>query len=388
VGRHFGVHKLWMHQLEIDVALPRSEKKSGLGHCAFDITTDPNLSPQRATLRRYFTINAMMFNPLTGELLDFHAGEIDLKNKTLRHISPAFSEDPLRPLRAMQFAARFRLKLEQETALLCADLLKEAGTLSSERIWQEWRKWSHAAFPSFGLQALNDSGWLQLYPELLAMRGCPQNPRWHPEGDVWTHTLLVCDQAALIASHNDLDNQNREQLLFSALCHDFGKPACTSLAKSGEIISPGHSEAGIVPSGQFLQAIGAPGRLLEQVQPLVREHITHLHSEPTPRATRRLAHRLEPANIELWEMLVAADASGRSPAPASRPALNWLQQAHKQQHHQQKPIAILTGKMLLTLGASPGPNMGDILDRAYHAQLDGDISDEKSAIAWYQKNKH
>ncbi|MDQ6992017.1 MAG: tRNA nucleotidyltransferase, partial [Mariprofundus sp.] len=189
VGRHFGVFKLWLDTLEIDVALPRSEVTSGNGHREFDISIDPALPPEKASLRRDFSINAIMFDPLNHQVMDFHSGIKDIENQLLRHVSNAFNEDPLRPLRAMQFAARFRLTLDQRTAELCKTMLSEANTLSIERIWGEWQKWSHAAFPSYGLQALKDSGWLELYPELQALIGCPQAPRWHPEGDVWTHTL-------------------------------------------------------------------------------------------------------------------------------------------------------------------------------------------------------
>jgi len=386
VGRHFGVFKLWLDQLEIDVALPRAEAKAGVGHRGFDISIDPNLAPEKASLRRDFTINAMMFDPLKDQLMDFHDGIKDIENKILRHVSHAFHEDPLRPLRAMQFAARFCLKLDRETAELCENMLGEVATLSTERIWGEWQKWSHAAHPSYGLQALSDSGWLNLYPELQAMNDCPQPPRWHPEGDVWNHTMQVCDQAARIASRNNLDDTTTEYLLFAALCHDFGKPACTVQDKSGGICSPGHSEAGLAPAKRFLRSIGAPARLFTFIRPLVLDHITHLHGEPTPRAVRRLSHRLEPTNIELWEMLVEADASGRSPAPPCRPALAWLQQACESNHHHSSPAAIVNGKMLLGLDVHPGPAMGALIRVAYLAQLDGAFEDASSALIWLQSH--
>ncbi len=383
VGRHFGVFKLWLDQLEIDVAMPRSESKSGSGHRGFDIAIDPNLPPEKASLRRDFTINALMFDPLNNQIIDFHDGIKDIENRVLRHISNAFREDPLRPLRAMQFAARFRLNLHPDTAALCNSMFAEAETLSTERIWGEWQKWSHAAFPSYGLQALRVSGWLQRYPQFQALIDCPQPPRWHPEGDVWNHTLQVCDQAARIAAKNGLDDHTTEYLLFSSLCHDLGKPACTAPDESGNITSPGHSEAGIAPTKQFMRNIGAPDRLLQYIRPLILDHITHLHGEPTPRAVRRLAHRLEPTNIELWEMLVEADASGRAPAPPSRPAFSWLKQATVLNHHQAAPKPIITGKLLLKLGiAEPGPEMGDILKKAYAAQLEGAFDNSQSAITW------
>ncbi|PJA34430.1 MAG: tRNA nucleotidyltransferase [Zetaproteobacteria bacterium CG_4_9_14_3_um_filter_53_7] len=383
VGKQFGVFKLWVDGLEIDVALPRTEQKTAQGHRGFLVNSEPYLSPEAAASRRDFTINAMMLNPLTGQILDFHNGKKDLSNKTLRHISHAFNEDPLRPLRAMQFASRFGLSLHQDTAALCHGLIGEASTLPRERVWAEWKKWSQGPYPSYGLQLLMDSGWITLYPELQALVGCPQDPHWHPEGDVWTHTLQCCDQAAAIASRNELQPLLRQRLVFATLCHDFGKPSVTATGQHGRIISPGHSEAGMMLANSFLSAIGAPASLSDHIGPLVREHITHLHSDPSDRAVRRLAHRLEPANIELWEMLVEADASGRAPAQPSRPALEWLKRATLLQHHQNQPRPILTGKLLIALGKDPGPTMGLILKAAYEAQLDGYIQDETSAVSWY-----
>lgn len=385
VGKQFGVQKLWLDGLEIDVALPRTEKKTGSGHCGFSVQCDPALTPEKATLRRDFTINAMMFDPLNETLLDFHHGQQDLQQGILRHVSSAFAEDPLRPLRAMQFAARFRLTLHRKTAALCRSLISEADKLPVSRIWSEWRKWALAGSPSFGLKALKDSGWIECYPALQSLIGCEQDSRWHPEGDVWCHTLQVCDRAADICDRNsDDDGLLRTTLLFASLCHDLGKPATSRVNEHGRISSPGHAEAGVAISKLFLQHIGAPAKYRDLVLPLVKEHITHLHGEPTRRAVRRLADRLEPASITIWEHLVEADASGRHPAPPSRPAEAWLKIAEELQHQHNRPKPILSGKMLIELGHDPGPGMGGVLDAAYQAQLDGVIVDTASAVAWYR----
>ncbi|NWF39454.1 CCA tRNA nucleotidyltransferase [Mariprofundus sp. NF] len=383
VGKQFGIQKLWMGDLEIDVALPRTEKKTTAGHCGFSIQTDPHLSPEKATLRRDFTINAMMFDPLTESLLDFHGGQKDLNDRILRHVSSAFGEDPLRPLRAMQFASRFQLNIDPETALLCHSLLGEADKLPEARIWNEWKKWALSSYPSYGLKLLADCGWLSCYPELEPMVTCDQEPYWHPEGTVWKHTLQVCDQAALISSRESLTDDKRMLLVLSSLCHDVGKPKSSFINDKGRICSPGHAEVGVGISGLFLKRITAPGKLIDLILPLVKEHITHLHGEPTARAVRRLADRLVPANIELWEMLVEADASGRYPAPPSRPALGWLKLAQELKHQHNRPEPMLTGKMLLELGEKAGPGMGEILSKAYQAQLDGTIFDQPSAMQWY-----
>lgn len=174
--------------------------------------------------------------------------------------------------------------------------------------------------------------------------------------------------------------------MFAALCHDLGKPACTVADAHGALRSPGHSEAGIEPSEHFMRQIGAPGYVVRHALPLVREHLVHMHGRPTDRAVRRLANRLEPASIELWEMLVEADASGRAPLPASRPALAWLERARELKHHRGRPEPLLTGKILIRLGLEPGPRMGRLLQQAYIAQLDGRFDDQESAIAWFKQH--
>jgi len=382
VGRHFGVIKLWLEGHVIDIALPRTERKTAAGHRGFEVHPDPHLDPESACRRRDFTINAMMCDPLNGDFLDPTCGRADLTAGILRHVSPAFAEDPLRPLRAMQFAARFALRLEDATASLCENMLPEAASLPTSRIWGEWQKWAQAATPSYGLLALEKSRWLTLYPELAALIGCPQSPRWHPEGDVWPHTLQVVDQAARIATSRKLSARQREYLLFASLCHDLGKPAVTATDSLGNIVSPGHSEHGIHCTESFLRRIGAPNRIMENIRPLVREHMCHVHSEPTPRAIRRLAHRLSPQSIAMWEMLVEADASGRAPASPSRPAYPWLQYAEEMQHQHAKPQPLANGSMLMELGMLPGPEMGEFLALAYEAQLDGKFTDTEGARRW------
>jgi tRNA nucleotidyltransferase (CCA-adding enzyme) len=385
VGKRFGVTKLWFDGHEIDIALPRTEKKTDAGHRGFDVTPDPGISPETASLRRDFTINAMMYDPIENRLLDFHNGRVDLAQRILRHVSPAFAEDPLRVLRGMQFAARFKLILDPETTELCRSLLSEAETLPISRIWCEWQKWSCSDHPSYGLRTLRESGWIKLYPELEALIDCPQDPAWHPEGDVWGHTCQVVDQAARITTRYQWNSEIRELMLFSALCHDLGKPPCTFRDEKGTIRSPGHSKEGKVHTSSLLKRIGAPKKIEQFTLPLVQEHITHLHGEPTPKAIRHLAARLDPASIEVWEALIEADASGRAPSPASRPAEAWLKQAELMAYEQQKPSPIVTGKLLQSLGVQPGKMMGKIIDAAYKAQLDGIFDDYEQGTQWCEQ---
>ncbi len=385
VGKQFGVYKLWLKGIEIDIALPRKEIKTGEGHTAFDVVCDSELAPEQAVLRRDFTINAMMFDPLTDKLLDFHDGQKHLQAKRLKHVSPAFVEDPLRPLRAMQFAARLGLTLDAQTADMCKQLLSEAASLPAARIWQEWLKWSKAEHPSLGLQALKAMGWDAFYPELLALQGCPQDKHWHPEGDVWTHTMLVVDEARKLCDIRRLDERESMVLMFAALCHDLGKPLSTRTDNQGKISSPNHGAAGVKLGISFLQRIGAPRWLISHIKPLVAEHVAHFSGKATPRAVKRLAKRLEPSHIRMWEMLTEADANGRNPAPPSRPALAWLELAQEAGISEEKQTPIVTGKLLLSWGAEPSPAMGNLLMDAYEAQMDGLFTDEASAKQWYEK---
>ena len=385
VGKQFGVCKLWLKGLEIDVALPRKEIKTGQGHQDFDVDCDPSLAPEQAMLRRDFTINAMMYNPLTQVLRDVHQGQIDLANRVLRHVSSAFVEDPLRPFRAMQFAARFGMCVAQETAELCQQMIVEADTISVERVWQEWVKWSWSKKPSMGLKALKCMGWDVLYPELVALQNCPQDAYWHPEGDVWTHTCLVVDEAARLAKERQLNEKDRMILLFAALCHDLGKPQTTLINKDGKICSPNHGKEGVQPSLIFLKHIGAPKWLKQAVEPLVCEHVAHFSGEATPRAVRRLAQRLEPVNIFLWEILTEADACGRTPLPPSRPALAWLECAQHSSVVLSRAKPLITGQALLDWGMKASPRVGKVLTEAYEAQMDGKFDDYSSAYNWFQK---
>ncbi|MEP7190086.1 MAG: HD domain-containing protein, partial [Roseiflexaceae bacterium] len=320
VGRSFGILKLRTPTgHELDISLPRRESKVGAGHRGFLATPDPTMTPREAAARRDFTWNALAVTP-EGELLDFFGGAADLRAGIIRHTTAAFAEDPLRVLRAMQFAARFDMRLAPQTAALCRTLLPEAATLATERIWGEWQKWALKGHkPAAGLRVLAETGWLTLYPELAALTDCPQDPLWHPEGGVWLHTLYVCDAAAVIAEREQLADDQRAILLFAALCHDLGKPATTAIGADGRIRSPGHALAGLELAEALLRRLGCPRALVAQAGPLVREHMAHIGMQVSDRTVRRLALRLTPATIAQWGWLVEADHSGRPPLPASTP---------------------------------------------------------------------
>lgn len=382
VGRSFGVLKLHLDGYDVDVALPVRRHPAAVDEPGALPEYDPSLTPREALARRDFTINALALTP-SGDLIDYFGGRADLEARLLRHTSEAFGDDPLRVLRAMQFAARFDLRLATETAALCRTLLPASAGLPLDRIWREWHKWTTLGIhPSAGLRALDESGWLALYPELAALQGCPQHPRFHPEGDVWTHTLYVCDAAAQIAERDALDAHDRTVLLFAALCHDLGKPHTTVIDEHGIPRSPGHAAAGVPLTQAFLGRIGAPRRIEHLVTPLVREHLAHLRTPATPRVVRRLAHRLTPATLVQWERLVEADASGRPPMPPERPAAAFLAIAQAEGADRSRPAPLVRGRNLIAAGVAPGPQLGEMLRRAYEAQLDGKFSTVEEGVAW------
>ncbi len=226
VGKSFGVVKLEGH----DFSVPRRDSKTGAHHRDFETTFDPAITPKEAASRRDFTINAMAFDPVSGELLDFFGGREDLQNRVLRATSDAFSEDPLRVLRGMQFACRFDLKLDPATARMARAISDQYSTIATERVAEEFNKWARKSTrPGLIGPYLFQSGWLSHFPEIERLRGVPQDPEWHPEGDVFVHTMHVLNAAARVAERERVEGDDRAVLMFAALTHDFAKADVTAL---------------------------------------------------------------------------------------------------------------------------------------------------------------
>jgi len=290
-------------------------------------------------------------------------------------------------LRAMQFAARFGFELESQTVELCRRVLPEFGTLSAERVWGEWYKWAaKSMFPSKGLRVLEKTGWITCFPELAALVGTPQHPVSHPESDVFAHTCLVCDEAKTIADEMQLGEQERTILLFAALCHDFGKPAAATKNQRDEWPTPNYAAEGVTLAKAFLSRMLAPHWLLEQVKPLISEHLAYLmvppDEIPQDQYVRRLADRLMPSNIRIWAALCRADLRGCGFEKPSNRIDSWETVAEKLRVRKSRPKPILQGRDLIALGMEPGPDMGRLLHQAYDAQLDGLFSDHDSAMQW------
>ena len=385
-GKSFGVFKL--HGVPVDIALPRRESKRGSGHRGFFVEGDPKMSIRDAAARRDFTVNSMYFDPLTGELIDPFGGNADLARRVLRHTSAAFPEDPLRVLRAMQFAARFRFDVAPETVELCSKIGPEG--LSAERIFEEWSKLiTRGEEPSRGLNFLRACGWLKYFPELAALVGVKQDSLWHPEGDVWNHTLAALDTFARerVAVNDDFENL---VVGFAVLCHDFGKPATTRfLKKDNRWHAYGHDAAGVAPARKFLERMTNFRELIDGVLPLVLCHMQPIaiwRAKAGDAAVRRLAKRV--GRIDRLLRVCSADAMGKATEKNAdlRAAAAWLsERAEALRVSDAAPKPLVLGRHLLALGVPAGPRFKPLLDACYEAQLDGAFSDEAGGIAFLKK---
>lgn len=396
VGRSFGVIKVRSAATgeEYDFSLPRRESKTGAGHRGFAVEPDPSLSDAEAAARRDFTVNAISLDPFTGEVIDPHGGRRDLAARVLRHTSAAFVEDPLRVLRAFQLAARFDFTLAPETAALCRAIAPTFAELPLERVWGEWDKWAAKALkPSRGLAVLEETGWLQHFPEVAALRGTPQDPDWHPEGDVFTHTQHCLDALVALAEWKASPAQRRRVLMIAVLAHDFGKPSTTAyVEKRGRMrwTSPGHEAAGGPIARAFLRRLGAPLEYDDPVCALVVHHLAHHHGsgEFTDSSVRRLARKLAPATIDDLAAVMRADANGRPPLSSDESHARieeLLAKAHALAVTDAAPKPIMLGRHLIELGLKPGPAFKPVIDAAFEAQLDGAFADAAGGVAWVKQ---
>ena len=389
VGEAFTVYKLsGLPEVEgaIDVSLPRRDSKVGPGHRGIAVAGDGSLSIEEAARRRDFTLNAMSFDAATGELVDPFAGQADLEARLLRAVdAETFGDDPLRALRAVQFAARFDLSVEPATARLCASMpLQE---LPAERIFGEIEKLLlKSPRPSIGLALLREWGMLPVVaPELIALAETPQDPEWHPEGDVWIHTLLAMDRAAEEIAGAGLDPARSLTVMLATLCHDLGKPPTTKF-EEGRWRSRGHEEAGVPPSESLLDRWNVHTlhgyAVRAQVLGLVANHLKpgQLYDDRarvSDGAIRRLARKCEP---RLLYHVARADCLGRT-GEFPPVAMSWfLEKVQQLDVAEKPPEPLLRGRDLLALGLSPGPEVGRLVKAVYERQLDGAVTTHEQAV--------
>ena len=385
VGEAFTVYKIG----DIDVSIPRRDSKTGKGHRGFTVTGDPTMTEEEACRRRDFTINAMLCDPLSGEVVDPHGGLEDLRAKRLRAVDPStFVEDSLRVLRGMQFAARFEFDLEPATVALCRGI--PLDDLPGERIWGEFEKLLlRARRPSIGLRAGLEMGVMdKLFPEFKALVGCPQEPAWHPEGDVWVHTLQAVDLAAGYIA--DLPVPKKVVVMLGTLCHDLGKPPTTSVI-DGRIRSLDHEAQGLPPTTRVLDRLNVHTMdgydVRKQILAIVDNHLkpgllSRERDKVGDSAFRRLALKCE---LDLLYRVAKADSLGRRAPGAKEPdsdAQEWfLERARSLSVEREGPKPLLLGRHLLEMGLAPGPRVGEITKAVYERQLDGAVRTLEDALA-------
>src|SRR5215831_3954597 len=401
VGRKFGVIKFWDESgNEVDISIPRRESKTGVGHKEFSTSFDPDMTAREAAARRDFTVNALAWDPLTEELHDYFGGMRDLDRGVLRATSPAFSEDPLRVLRGMQFSARFGMRLEPQTAELCRSLRSEYCHLARERVAEEWMKLAvKGKQPGRLWSYLGEAGWIELYPPLARLVGVPQDLEWHPEGSVDVHTAHVLDAIACIADREGAAGDDRAVLVFAALTHDLGKSfvkdgGTTEMReKAGRLrwTAHGHDEAGGPMARDFLEALGLKASVIDRVVPLVENHLQHVHLAAgkgiTSVAVRQLADRLAPATVRELALLIEADQSGRPPLLGGMPehAQQMLELAKEQDIADGPPPRLVQGRDVLPYFAGrPGPHIGRAVNAAYAAFLKGTFTSQQEAAIWLE----
>lgn len=383
-GASFGV--LGLAHSNLDIAMPRTESRTGARHVDFDVSVDPHLPPERACRRRDFTVNAMMMDVLTGEILDFYGGREDLRGNVIRCVAAdTFVEDALRVFRAAQFAARLNAEIEPETLRLCASM--DVAAISCERVFAEIEKaLLKADRPSVCFRRLREMDHLrEFFPELERMIGVEQNPKFHPEGDVFEHTMLVLDESAKLRGRSEWPLG----FMFSALWHDVGKCVATEVQADGRITAYGHEVKGLELCETALRRITNHEKLIAYVK-----NMSELHMRPNmlcgsnskKKKTRQLFDMsLCPNDLIL---LSRADASGKLDEPYDEAAETWLRD-RLEDYEKRMCQPMVTGADLISAGLKPGAYFADLLGRARQLHFSGIDRKQalKAVLAEYAQNE-
>ncbi len=376
VGKAYGVLRL--HNLDIDWSVPRKE---GAGRKP-KVTVNPFLSMKDAFRRRDLTINALGIDLVTFELIDPFGGLKDLKKGTLRACDEKrFLEDPLRFFRVMQFIGRLEMTPDKTLNDVCKKM--SVKKVSVERIDQEFSKlFLKSKKPSLAFVWLKKIGRLKdIFPELYALIRVPQNPAWHPEGDVFEHTMQTIDAAAQLQYEND---HEKLLIMYAALCHDLGKAKVTE-EKEGRLVSRGHAQVGMALEKKFLKRITRNKDLVASVCKLVNHHMMPgqlVASKAKPPVYKRLARKLAPLTLQNLADVALADKRGRNPkkgAPLRKSFKDidtFLRRAREAQVLSSVEKPILLGRDVLDV-IQPGPAMGRLLQKAYEIQIEDGIKDKK-----------
>ena len=365
MGASFGIFGLKGYG--IDIAMPRTEKATGRGHKDFEVFVDPFIGPKKAAERRDFTMNALMQDVLTGEILDYFGGIKDLRDGIIRHVNDeSFAEDPLRVLRAAQFAARFNFEIADETARLCSGM--GLSSLSRERIMGELEKaLLKAEKPSVFFEELRKMNQLSYwFPELEALIAVPQDPKHHPEGDVWNHTMLTLDCAAKLREAA----VNKTGYMISALCHDFGKAVATEFVNGG-IHAYMHEYKGLELIRNFVGRLSKENALMKYVLNMAELHMrpnmmVHQHSSD------KAFMRMFDSSVEPDDLLLLAEADYHgSKGLGNYDEIKSVLKEKLEIYRELMAKPYVQGADLVAAGMSPGPEFREALDYAHKLRLAG-----------------
>ncbi len=373
IGESFGIYSL--KGLCLDIALPRREKAVGKGHKDFDVEVDPFIGTLAAARRRDFTVNALMRDILTGEVVDHFEGKADLEAKVLRAVDEqTFREDPLRVYRGAQFAARFGFEIEPATIDLFGKMPLEE--LARERIEAELKKaLLGAKKPSIFFEVLKKSGKLKPhFAELYELISLKQDPVYHAEGDVWTHTMLTLDAAAEYAQSTD----NPFGFMLAALTHDMGK-AVTTEEVDGRIHAYAHEEKGLPIIEGFLKKITGEKKLTEYVL-----NLAELHMKPGVMAAAgssiKSTNRLFDSAVDPEALILLGECDSKSSICKNGDNYDkqfLCERLETYKEYMAKPYVM--GRDLIEAGLSPSEDFSEILSFAHKLRLAG--IDKKTALA-------
>lgn len=364
-GKSFGV--IQIHGLDVDWSIPRKETKTGDGHKDFDIEYDPYIGIEGASRRRDFCMNAIMQDVLTGEVYDPFEGVDDIRQGIIRHIDDkTFVEDPLRVLRAAQFASRFGFNIDPITLSLCKNI--NINTLPKERIFEEVKKaLLKSEHPSIFFEYLKTMKHLEeFFPELADLIDCKQNSKFHREGDVWTHTMMTIDFAAKLKEKVD----NPLAFMLSALFHDIGKPITISVDDKGEIHNLEHGSKGVPVAIKAISRLTDEKKLIKYVTEMVRYH-EDLHQAYNGRSKQKTFNKIFD-RVECSKdlaYLAIADSKGKIPGDLGSEEMILLNALKEFNITMSKEF--IMGRDLLIAGYKAGPEMGPMLELAHKLRLAG-----------------
>jgi putative nucleotidyltransferase with HDIG domain len=366
IGAHFGVVQVREEQATVEVATFRSDSQYVDGRHPETVRYESD--PRKDALRRDFTINAMFLDPETGQVLDFVGGQRDLESGVVRTVGEArerFAEDHLRMLRAVRFAARLGFQVEEETMAAVRQLRDRIHLVSAERIRDELSRILTEGGARRGFELLYESGLLaEILPEVAAMRGVEQPPEFHPEGDVWTHTLIMLESM----------HEPTLTLALGLLLHDVGKPPTFQV--TDRIRFNGHAELGAEMAVRIMNRLRFSSDEIRQVESLVANHLRFKDVRNMRESTLKRFLRMErfEEHLELHRLDCASSHGLLDNYHFVREKLA------ETPPDKLRPPRLLTGRDLIEAGYQPGPQFAKMLEAVETAQLESRVQSLEDAL--------